>query len=231
VPPYWTDVDSKEDLRKAEDILINSLKKEEDGLISRHINRRFSHFLTKRLTNFNIEPNLIGIFSFLLCILSSFFFYDKILWIGGILAQFSSILDGCDGEIARLKLKESKFGGFLDSILDRCGDAIIILGFFSLLKFNLFNASILSAALFGSLMISSTAWRFENAFKEKIYIHEGWLRYIPAKRDERIFIIFLGGILGMIWLPSIFWSLFIIAIFSNLRILGRILIARKMPKE
>ncbi|VUT25781.1 MAG: Bifunctional IPC transferase and DIPP synthase [Candidatus Methanolliviera sp. GoM_oil] len=225
----WMDVDTKEDLKRAEDLLMRSLKKDEDGFISRHINRRFSRLITKRLVNFNIEPNLISIFSFILCIASSLFFYGKILWIGGILAQFSSVLDGCDGEIARLKLKESKFGGFLDSILDRYGDAMIILGMFSLLKFNFLNISILVAALFGSLTISSTAWRFESDFREKIHTHEGWLRYIPAKRDERMFIIFLGGILGTIWLPAIFWSLFIIAILSNLRIIGRVLIARKMP--
>jgi Predicted sugar nucleotidyltransferases len=224
----WMDVDTKEDLKRAEDLLMRSLKKDEDGFISRHINRRFSRLITKRLVNFDIEPNLISIFSFLLCIASSLFFYGKILWIGGILAQFSSVLDGCDGEIARLKLKESEFGGFLDSILDRYGDAMIMLGMFSLLKFNFLNISILAAALFGSLTISSTAWRFENDFKEKIHTHEGWIRYIPAKRDERMFIIFLGGILGTIWLPAIFWSLFIIAILSNLRIIGRILTARKM---
>ena len=48
--------------------------------------------------------------------------------LGGLLAQLSSILDGCDGEIARLKLLESKFGEFFDRVLDRYSDLFILTG-------------------------------------------------------------------------------------------------------
>jgi len=44
------------------------------------------------------------------------------------LAQLSSILDGCDGEIARLKLLGSKYGGWFDQVLDRYSDLFIITG-------------------------------------------------------------------------------------------------------
>jgi len=42
------------------------------------------------------------------------------------LAQISSIIDGCDGEIARLKFQTSEFGGWYDAILDRYADAFLL---------------------------------------------------------------------------------------------------------
>jgi len=40
------------------------------------------------------------------------------LALGALLVQLQSILDGCDGEIARLKFKSSKIGEWLDNVLD-----------------------------------------------------------------------------------------------------------------
>ena len=39
--------------------------------------------------------------------------------LGAILSVFASILDGCDGEVARLKLQESDFGCWLETICDQ----------------------------------------------------------------------------------------------------------------
>ncbi len=45
-----------------------------------------------------------------------------------ILVQASSIVDGIDGDLARLKGLTSVFGGFMDSVLDRYADALIVMG-------------------------------------------------------------------------------------------------------
>jgi len=47
----------------------------------------------------------------------SFIFGQNI--VAGLLVQLSSIVDGIDGSLARLKGMTSEFGGFLDSVLDR----------------------------------------------------------------------------------------------------------------
>jgi phosphatidylglycerophosphate synthase len=47
---------------------------------------------------------------------------------GGLLAQASSIMDGVDGDLARLKKMTSAFGGFMDAILDRYAEALIYSG-------------------------------------------------------------------------------------------------------
>ncbi len=47
---------------------------------------------------------------------------------GGVVAQVTSIIDGCDGEIARLKRLESDFGAWSDAVLDRDADAFLLFG-------------------------------------------------------------------------------------------------------
>ena len=48
--------------------------------------------------------------------------------IGGIIFQFASIYDGCDGEISKLKLSSSKFGEWLDTICDNITYVAFIVG-------------------------------------------------------------------------------------------------------
>ncbi|KKM67519.1 hypothetical protein LCGC14_1470240, partial [marine sediment metagenome] len=50
--------------------------------------------------------------------------------IGGIVIQLASILDGSDGEVARLKKMQSPFGNFFDAVLDRYSDGFILFGMF-----------------------------------------------------------------------------------------------------
>ncbi|MBW2005204.1 MAG: CDP-alcohol phosphatidyltransferase family protein, partial [Deltaproteobacteria bacterium] len=48
------------------------------------------------------------------------------LVIGTLLAHLSSVIDGCDGEIARLKFQVTEFGGWFDAVLDRYADAFLL---------------------------------------------------------------------------------------------------------
>jgi phosphatidylserine synthase len=47
---------------------------------------------------------------------------------GGFLAQATSVVDGVDGELARLQLRASRRGALLDGVLDRLADAAILAG-------------------------------------------------------------------------------------------------------
>ena len=64
---------------------------------------------------------------------------------GGLLIQLASVLDGSDGEVARLKKIQSPFGNFFDAVLDRYSDSFILFGMF---YFSLTSGR--SAELFGS---------------------------------------------------------------------------------
>ncbi len=99
-----------------------------DGYISKYANRKASEPAARLLAKTRITPNQITWAAFGIALLSfiSFVFGQNI--IGGLLVQLSSIVDGIDGSLARLKGMTSAFGGFLDSVLDRYADILIVLG-------------------------------------------------------------------------------------------------------
>ena len=171
-----------------------------DGVISKYINRRISGIITKALLRVhkNPSPNKITIFTTLFGIFSSFFYILRKPIIAGILIQLASILDGVDGEVARILNRKTKFGGFLDSLLDRLVDisAILCLSYF-ILTSSLFPADklfiISFMALSGSILVSFTNARSEAS----LGVHPKYFSIPPiATRDVRLFLIFLGSVLG-----------------------------------
>ncbi|RLG81734.1 MAG: CDP-alcohol phosphatidyltransferase family protein, partial [Thermoprotei archaeon] len=108
--------------------------------------------------------------------------------IGGILVEVASILDGIDGEIARLTKKSSRFGAFLDSVLDRFVDiAVLTAGSSYLLSILAPDKALLIASwlISSSLMVSFLHARGEASLGTN-------LRQIGASpyatRDVRLFL-------------------------------------------
>ncbi len=99
-----------------------------DGFISKYINRKLSEPAARILSRTRLTPNQVSWGAFGIALLSFISFILGQNIIGGLLAQLSSIVDGIDGSLARLKDMSSVFGGFLDSVLDRYADILIVLG-------------------------------------------------------------------------------------------------------
>ena len=77
-----------------------------------------------------ITPNQITVISFLISLLGAGFLsvgQYAVGLVGGLLVQLASVIDGCDGEIARLKHLSSARGAWLDTILDRYADMAVAL--------------------------------------------------------------------------------------------------------
>ncbi len=220
---YWIDVDDEVRLKQAEEQLTRTfLKKPSDGIISRYINRPLSIRITKLLLKTKIHPNCISCFCLITSTVAALFFflggYVNLL-IGAMLAQFSSILDGCDGEIARLKFLETEFGGWLDAVLDRYADAILLLG----LTYHTYQAigsvtwiSIGMVAIIGSLINSYTADKYDSTMRRR----GGY--YLRIGRDWRIFLIFLGGLFNQ---PAL--ALSVIAAIMNVENIRRVVVLAK----
>ncbi len=225
-PCWWIDVDSEKEAKWAESKLFQQLKKATDGPVSRFVNRPISLKISRWLASYAITPNQISFFAFLLGVIAGFFvltFKPVGLIIAGVLLQWSSILDGCDGEIARLKFLSSDFGAWIDAVMDRyvdawyvaClaayalyfhGDKLWITTPETLLWISLANLS-------GVLLNSYTADKYDHFLKKR---SKGALR---LGRDARLFLLSLGSVL---LLPMV--TLGFVALLSHLEVLRRVIL-------
>lgn len=206
-----------------------SYEKPTDGIVAKHLNRRISRRITQVIlkSRFDISPNQMSVVSNVISILGGVFLATLFPILGGSLVQLGSILDGCDGEIARASGRESKSGAVLDAILDRIADGIVILGMtvFILLYVSAVPLSIVLSpqfwsvlvvcigflALVGSFGISYSTARAEATLNEKY-------PRIIAGRDVRLFVIFIAGIFSQLfsWTMLVFLVILGILTFSEL---------------
>ena len=222
---FWIDVDDPAAFKRAERALLDRLRhKPNDGPVARFLNRSISALISRQLVKLNITPNWISLFSFLCSLLAAGLIASSgylNLALGGILAQFASIVDGCDGEVARLTYRTSEFGGWFDAVLDRYADAFLLFGMtWHLLAINPNGIALFTGfmAIIGSFMLSYTADKYDNLMRKRI---EGGKRGgFRLGRDMRVFLIFLGAVTNQI-LPA----LSAIAVLMNLETIRRIRLA------
>lgn len=224
----WIDVDDYQSYKQCEKMLLKSLIPPKDGIISRIINRKVSLRITKLLAPTRITPNQITFISLLVSAASAIFFAVSSPIAGGLLAQFTSILDGVDGEIARLKFLKSKFGELFDSILDRYGDYLIVMGMtYSWYSYTGHIATLLvgATALAGFPTSMLFKEKYRNVYGQPFIsgMHDGPLRYFAANRDVRLFIIMLGGIINLV--PA---ALIVLAVITHLQTFYRLYNVRKL---
>jgi len=116
----------------AEKSLAEVIRHRVDGPIARHINKRFSLPASLVMAKLWISPNTITAINIIIGVFSGVFVadghrYDVILF-GAILFQLASIVDGCDGEVAKLTFRGSKFGQYADTLCDNLSLASFLIG-------------------------------------------------------------------------------------------------------
>lgn len=116
----WQKVTAGQDRQIAEKKLDRWLVKPTDGFYAQ-LNRRISIPISRQLIKLPITANMVSLFTLGVGFCSAVFFALGGYWntlLGAFLCLFASILDGCDGEVARLKLLESDFGCWLETVCD-----------------------------------------------------------------------------------------------------------------
>ncbi len=104
------------------------LGKVTDGPVSRLVNRRVSTRVTRLVYRLGVrDPNKVTVAVAVLGLLAPLPYLLIDPWLAalaGVLIQLASILDGVDGEIARLTGRTSRRGAFLDAMVDRFVDIV-----------------------------------------------------------------------------------------------------------
>ncbi len=110
---------TQESLDSAKEIIFSNVGKTATGWIAVNINGRFSLPLSRQLVKTSLTPNMISVLINVIGVLSGPFYALGHPVIGAICMQIATILDRCDGEVARVKLMETKKGQWVDTISDQ----------------------------------------------------------------------------------------------------------------
>lgn len=167
-----------------------------------------------------LSPDMITILGVLGNFLAAWFIANGNLFTGGLLVLCFGLFDAIDGSMARLQGGETKFGAFLDSVLDRYSELAIFFGIliFSMRSSNPLNCFLVFLAAAGSVLVSYVRARAQSlGVDTKIGI---------LTRVERYLVI----------VPSLLFSrpevgLWIIAVFGNITALQRIWNVRQQLKQ
>ena len=174
--------------------------------------------LAKKITEIN--PNTLTLFGLFLSIVAGSFFAKREVLVAGAFLLASGFFDALDGLVARENNRITRFGGFLDSVCDRFGDAAVIIGaiYGGLTAISPFPDWFIGVlAIFGSLMVSYTRARAEAAGAgASVGIGE---------RPVRMIILIAGA-----FLEIVNWAILLVAILSFITIFQRIAHVRKVLK-
>jgi CDP-diacylglycerol--glycerol-3-phosphate 3-phosphatidyltransferase len=135
----------------------------------------------------------------------------ELLRAGGLVALVASVFDMLDGRVARLRGRETKFGAFLDSTMDRYSDMLLYMGLLILyarMERTGFMVLVWVAA-FGSFMTSYARARAESLIPR---CDVGFL-----ERPERIVLIVVGAVFNR--MTAVLW---VIAVLANLTAIQRV---------
>jgi phosphatidylglycerophosphate synthase len=119
--------------------LLSMGTKSQDGFMARYFDRYISLSFSRFLLDTAVTPNMMTVASSLIGIAGALFFlhpsYGSRLT-GAALVWLHSVLDGCDGELARLRFQESAWGG----VLDFWGDNLVHVVLFACMAWGFFVA-------------------------------------------------------------------------------------------
>jgi CDP-diacylglycerol--glycerol-3-phosphate 3-phosphatidyltransferase len=140
---------------------------------------------------------------------------------GGVVALVASLFDMMDGRVARLRGRETKFGAYLDSTMDRYSDMVLYMGLLILYARvdRTPHMVLVWVAAFGSFMTSYARARAESLIP---HCHVGLL-----ERPERLVLLIVGALLNR--MTAVLW---VIAVLANVTAVQRVvytLTALKRP--
>jgi CDP-diacylglycerol--glycerol-3-phosphate 3-phosphatidyltransferase len=167
--------------------------------------------IAKFMGRLGVSPNLITVSGFLLNIGVAYVLARGDLRIGGVLVLAVAAFDGLDGTLARELKQSSRFGAFLDSVMDRFSESTVYGGLLALYirQQNTELAILIYAAIVGSLLVSYARARAEGVGVEcKVGL---------LTRVERVAVLVIGLLTEQMRI-----ALWVLAILANLTAIQRV---------
>lgn len=169
--------------------------------------------MVRGLASLGVPPNIltaVGVSINVLC--GVLFGMGEFFW-AGIVLVIANVFDMLDGNVARVTGSVTRFGGFLDSSLDRLSDMVAFLGIMVFYAGNTPQHSIVNVILAGVAMIGSVMVSYTTARSEGLGVkaNVGFLQ-----RPERIVLLIIGALSTWDWnsdfflfnrMPQVLWVL------------------------
>jgi len=167
--------------------------------------------LVRVLAGIRVHPNVLTSIGLAINAIGASLFARGQFVTGGFVVLLGAVFDLVDGPVARRSNRVTRFGGFLDSVLDRHSDLILFMGLLVYYaSINRFFYIVLTAiAMTASVMISYTRARSENVIPS---CKVGFL-----ERPERIVLILIGAFFDR--MAPVLW---VIAVLGNVTVIHRI---------
>jgi CDP-diacylglycerol--glycerol-3-phosphate 3-phosphatidyltransferase len=181
---------------------------------------RIINAMVRALASAGVHPNIlttIGVFINGVCGL--LFGFGEFFW-AGIVLIVANLFDMLDGNVARLTGNVTKYGGFLDSSLDRLSDMFAFVGIMMFYAGNspqhsILNVFLASVGMMMSVMVSYTTARSEGL---GVKANVGFLQ-----RPERVVLLIIGALSTWNWnstsyfanrMPQVLWVLAIGSVWT-----------------
>ena len=155
--------------------------------------------MVRWLAHGGINPNVLTVVGVSINVLSGTLFGLGHFFWAGVVLIVANLFDILDGQVARLSGRVTRFGGFLDSSLDRLSDMVVFIGlmvFYARVtddptspaygQHSTLNVFLAGAAMMGSVMVSYASARAESLIPK---CDVGFLR-----RPERVVLLIIGGL-------------------------------------
>ena len=178
--------------------------------------RAWSDPVGRGLFRLRLRPNHLTVMGLAVSLLAAAAFIAGHTQGAGLLLILAGLFDLFDGSLARASGQVTAFGAFLDSVIDRYSDLVVLLGIvvFYARTPHTRGALVAMAGLVGSVMVSYTKARAESI---GIECNVGVM-----ERPERMICLIAGALFGL--MEPALWAL---AVLANITALQRILYTRR----
>ncbi len=191
---FWAHIADEQAAKAATWAMLKLLQWRPGGVVAKRLNRPISIRLSRLLLNTWVTPNQTTWFGFVVGIFGIIGVFWAEYWsilAGGFLLQLNSVLDGIDGELARMRHQTSSYGAYLDSVCDEILNAALFVAMGYVLNKNggwidLPGSAYLYVGIFvGTVSFSYSLAHWHCKIKHGMGLYWWFEAYKPRKEVQR----------------------------------------------